>query len=516
MQDRYRVCLPLASTDRAVERLAELCGAWRQIPLADTKKLETGHQWEDAMQSVESRLVVLPSGFVWGLRHRIRDHEDPALQWMTDIGLAVEHDSAWLSVGNHIATSEHAPPRPIVRPRTRPRIVPDAIREFGCKLPIGPNVRTLDAESESIRSFLTELYDPQRRYPILFVSCRNETDRPVAHVSELGDWLSGIASVVVAKNRFPSRRLSEYLPPSLNCWDGAVRLYWPGLNAMDPPHMHRVWRAEMVREHDGSQNDGDGFKNLLLGRICDLLAHRRLLRFVDWPTLERLAAEQEMHAAVGRAKAEGKQDELLALFETDNLRLSQQLREVSEDRDTLQDRVDTLETERDYWREQARSASGGIVTVDAENFVPQTVAEAVDWAEAKLSSQLAFALNNKSDRNTPYGWPQEVGSGLQWLATTYRDAKLGIRRCMDLDRSIKEGCEASWFWKGGQSEITVTSFSNWYECTYQGQRHEVREHIGTGKSKRPEETIRIAFKWLESEEKVLIGYIGQHQRTTTT
>jgi hypothetical protein len=44
----------------------------------------------------------------------------------------------------------------------------------------------------------------------------------------------------------------------------------------------------------------------------------------------------------------------------------------------------------------------------------------------------------------------------------------------------------------------------------------VREHIGTGKSKRPEETIRIAFKWLESEEKVLIGYIGQHQRTTTT
>jgi uncharacterized protein YgiM (DUF1202 family) len=87
---------------------------------------------------------------------------------------------------------------------------------------------------------------------------------------------------------------------------------------------------------------------------------------------------------------------------------------------------------------------------------------------------------------------------------------------MDLDRSIKEGCGASWFWKGGQSEITVTSFSNWYECTYQGQRHEVREHIGTGKSKRPEETIRIAFKWLESEEKILIGYIGQHQRTTTT
>ena len=516
MQNRYRVCLPLNDSDRAIERLAELCGQWRQIPLAETKQLEIGHCWEDATQSVESKLVDLPTGFVWGLRHRIRDHEDASLTWMTDIGLAVEQGAAWLSVGNHIATSEHAPPRPVIRPRTRPRIVPDAIREFGCRHPVGPAVRVLDSDSDSIRNFLRELYDPQRSYPILFVSCRNETDRAVLDTQELGDWLAGVVSVVVAQNRFPSRKLSEYLPPSLNCWDGAVRLYWPGLNAMDPPHMHRVWRPETVRELDDTENGGAGFKTMLLGRICDLLSHRRQLRFVDWPTVERLEAEQEMRAAVARAKAEGKQDELLNLFEADNLRLTDQLRAAVEERDQQQERADNLEVEKDYWRNQAQAGAGGDAASQAVELDPQSVGEAVDWAEQNLSNQLIFALNNRSDRDTAYGWPSEVAKGLQWLATTYRDAKLGIRRCHDLDLSIKEGCDASWTWKGGQSDITVSSYSNWYECSYGGQRHEVREHIGAGKSKRPEETIRIAFKWLESEEKVLIGFIGQHQRTTTT
>ena len=164
---------------------------------------------------------------------------------------------------------------------------------------------------------------------------------------------------------------------------------------------------------------------------------------------------------------------------------------------------------------QAHGA-GGDAASQAVELDPQSVGEAVDWAKQNLSNQLIFALNNRSDQDTAYGWPSEVAKGLQWLATTYRDAKLGIRRCHDLDWSIKEGCDASWSWKGGQSDITVSSYSNWYECSYGGQRHEVREHIGSGKSKRPEETIRIAFKWLESEEKVLIGFIGQHQRTTTT
>lgn len=516
MQNRFRVCLPLRESTRAIERLAQLCGEWRNIPLAETKRLETGHCWEDATQSVESKLLDLPAGFVWAMRHRVRDNTDASLTWMTDIGLAVEQGTAWLSVGNHIATSEHAPLRPIIRPRTRPRIVPAAIREFGCRYPVGPAIRILESTPDSIRGFLEEIYDPQRRYPIVFVSCRNDTDCPVADAEELGDWLAGVASVIVAQNRFPSRKLAESLPPNLNCWDGAVRLYWPGLSATDPPNMHRVWRPELIREHDDTQNGGVGFKAMLLGRISDLALHRLHLRYIDWQTVERLEAEHDMRREMARARSEGNPDELLKLFESENLRLTDQLRIAIDERNQQRERADRLEVEKNYWRTQSQTEKGGQSNPQEMEFVPHSVGEAVDWAETNFSSQLVFALNSRSDRCTAYTRPSEVAIGLRWLATTYRDAKLGITGCADLDLSIKGTCGAWWFWKGGQSDTTVGIYSNWYECSHAGQKHEVREHIGSGKSKRPEETVRIAFKWLDVEEKVLIGFIGQHQRTTKT
>ena len=42
------------------------------------------------------------------------------------------------------------------------------------------------------------------------------------------------------------------------------------------------------------------------------------------------------------------------------------------------------------------------------------------------------------------------------------------------------------------------------------------EHIGTGTSKEPRYAIRIDFAFDEGNQKVLIGYIGQHQRTDAT
>lgn len=55
-----------------------------------------------------------------------------------------------------------------------------------------------------------------------------------------------------------------------------------------------------------------------------------------------------------------------------------------------------------------------------------------------------------------------------------------------------------------------------YFFTYQGKSYPLKEHIGTGSSKHPEQTVRIAFFYHEEEGKVVIGYLGQHQRTDAT
>ena len=514
MQTRYRASFPVATTDRVVERLAELCGAWRNMPVTEAKQLEFGHRWADGGQSVESRFVAADRGLVWGLRHSMSDPESADLTWMTDVGLVMNDGSGWISISNHISTDGISGARPIRRTRTRPRIVVDAVRTFGTRSPLGPQARVLGSTSAAVMDFLREVYSPERSYPIVLVSCRNDTDRPVINADQLADWLVGIASVVRMETRFPALRLREHLPSAVGCWDGAVRLYWPGFSTMDPPHVHRLWLPDSIR--DLGESGGVGFHHHLLAVVCDLLAHRRLPNFIDWSDITRLAAEQEVAAAIARAKSEGNEPELVSLLESENRELTKRSAQLLDEVGALSSRVDGLEAECDYWRSQARAASGESDSAARDIDAIASVGEAVEWAKEAFGGKLAFALNNKSDPDSVFSEPAEVARALQWLATTYREVRLDIRRCQNLDLSIRQECSASWFWRGGQSEITASSFANWYECSYNGRKYGVLEHIGTGRSKRPEETIRIAFTWLEDDEMVLIGYIGQHQRTAKT
>ena len=41
-------------------------------------------------------------------------------------------------------------------------------------------------------------------------------------------------------------------------------------------------------------------------------------------------------------------------------------------------------------------------------------------------------------------------------------------------------------------------------------------HVKTGTVKDPRHTIRVAFEWDADERMVVIGFIGQHQRTQGT
>ncbi len=71
-----------------------------------------------------------------------------------------------------------------------------------------------------------------------------------------------------------------------------------------------------------------------------------------------------------------------------------------------------------------------------------------------------------------------------------------------------------WDFSAHQSDAATGRFKEWYECNWEGRTYSVTDHVGTGISKRPEETIRIAFAWDKGRKIIVIGYIGQHQKNT--
>lgn len=148
-----------------------------------------------------------------------------------------------------------------------------------------------------------------------------------------------------------------------------------------------------------------------------------------------------------------------------------------------------------------------------EQLPVSSVSEAIDRVKQRYAGRIVFALNNKSDPVIPFRDPDEVFAALEWLATFYVEARTGRQRCTRLDHELAKTLPG-WDYSARQSEGTVGQNPEWYRCTWEGRRYEIDEHIGYGASKRPEETIRIAFAWDSDRETVVVGYVGQHQRNT--
>ncbi len=143
---------------------------------------------------------------------------------------------------------------------------------------------------------------------------------------------------------------------------------------------------------------------------------------------------------------------------------------------------------------------------------PKTVKEAVTLAEKTFPDKLVFALNSKSDRRSPFQRPEEVFDALAWLATVYCETRKRPGQPPGFDKLLKESCPG-WSYKPKQTEVTKEQFEEWYTTTVDGQRYELDPHIGKGTSFDRQRTMRIAFAWDSAAERVVVGFIGLHQRT---
>ena len=142
----------------------------------------------------------------------------------------------------------------------------------------------------------------------------------------------------------------------------------------------------------------------------------------------------------------------------------------------------------------------------------KNVKDALSLAQRTFTDELLLALNSRSDDNTAFAKPQEVFAALAWLATDYREKMLKPDSGTELNDSLRRVC-SNWFYVPRQAPTTKGKFSDWYETKVNGSVFELYEHIGRGRSHNIKSTIRIAFAWSREDARVVIGYIGRHQKT---
>ena len=151
---------------------------------------------------------------------------------------------------------------------------------------------------------------------------------------------------------------------------------------------------------------------------------------------------------------------------------------------------------------------------DAPEFAA-TVDEALDKSKTCWPGAFAYAFNNRSEpRGYPFKDADQFFRGLRFLATTFRDAMAGRKDCPDLVTACKEECGLNY--SPNQSPSTMGEFPEYYRTRYDGEDVPLTRHVGRGNNKDPRLSFRLAFHYDKDRDRVVLGYLGQHQRTRAT
>ena len=475
---------------------------------------------------VQTHRVTADEMNAWGFRLTHPDADDHDLAWAVEMTVAVKKgqtphftcSSSIIDRGNVL--------RPIRRRPSRPGIVADVLDQIGGRsvFPLVTKPLDLSESDKDCDTLVQVLLSDKRTHPLVLISVDNASQQPLVEPLKVASHLAGLAHVVLARNSDVTWKLRGLIPNQLNGYHGAIRLYWPGFQFTDPSYLHPLWPPETILKYGGVHRATTEVTLHLLESISSIASFKVPKQYVTWDQVleleRRKVVAEAKQQAMAESEASGKTTVWAKMLEEDN---AQQISEIRSLRGQLAAQAEETERQRSIaesfryaFQLKGREVGSQEKASLPHSLPPDSVANAVLNAERDHKDKLAFAFNNKSEhKDSPFLASDEVERALNWLASSYWNARSGQQSCPDLDKSAREAIPG-WSFSGGQKKHSVGKHESWYTCIWNGKTYWIGEHMGCGTSKRPEETIRIAFDWDDEQKRVIIGFIGQHQRNSNT
>lgn len=136
----------------------------------------------------------------------------------------------------------------------------------------GTAARWIEA-SDAADFAVNVLMDPERKRPVVAVTTHRHADAPTIDLDELTGALKGHADVVALRTGEATWELSAALPSRLDVYDGAARIWWPGLTTTSDPYDHPLMFIYGPR-------DAEQVARRIVAAICG--GDRRAGRFGTW------------------------------------------------------------------------------------------------------------------------------------------------------------------------------------------------------------------------------------------
>jgi hypothetical protein len=236
-----------------------------------------------------------------------------------------------------------------------------------------------------------------------------------------------------------------------------------------------------------------------------------------------------LRAALLRKQTEGA-EEWRTLYEAEIDALRDQLKEAEESESTAVDLAESLEKERNYYREEnarLRACNENLRasldarangTTTAEERLPENYEDLAHWAGEQFVGRLE--LHPRAIRALKQAKYEDIGlvcRGLALLAREYRNMRMGWDGAKEAwEQGLREtGLDFS----GSISESRAGQEGEAYFIDYpphSRQRRLLEFHLRRGTSREQQRCLRIYFLWDEDTQQVVVGWLPSHLDTRLT
>ncbi|WP_355284333.1 hypothetical protein [Methylobacterium sp. EM32] len=353
--------------------------------------------------------------------------------------------------------------------------------------------------SEEVENFMSLLNSDARKIPIVVVSRFANGNKNIVNVDELSQRLAGVAFVVEAEDNLATRMISRELG-KLGCYDGAIRIYWPGFAKSDAVTRHPLILGRKIEEH------GAGKTVSILERLIFSVIS---FRFAPDPRLTTVEIEAEQ-----RKRAERTQQAI----QTSGVDWEQYALEIDSELTEARSEIIGLKAENENLRQNANldfsyfEEVEDLPTEEIPERDPKSVQEAVTFAGEDFSNVEILISAFDAASKSPFVRPKEVYEALSIMSAVC--TKWSENRTNNVTQMLREaglGRRVTSF----ISSTTESKHGDEYTFNYNGTRTLFEPHITLGSGSA---NTCLSIHYILDEDKAcfVVAHIGRHLTNTRT
>jgi hypothetical protein len=450
------------------------------------------------------------------------DDTDSSMRWTTDITLARLEDRLQFALQLGVASANF-----VIRPAWltigRPRIVSDILADYSCwagPQPILPHKQVV--QSADVPTFVNEiLLDEKRTLPVVIVSHARFKEEAVVSPDRVHDTLLGFAHVAVF-DKWSAFRLTDSLGKALSCYNGCVRIYWPGLTRTADPMQHELYFPIQIEKFETSGKPLDR-------RLFNFLAKVSSFRFAEGEVIreiksridaERLAEAERIRKQIQQGGNDAKTlQDLQPLYDLalgENESLLQRVGELEREKSELATDLATAKSNWAFYQEyQALSTEDEAhPTEETPDLELESARAALDQARKDFGQDLVI-LDSATDSvsESEFTRPDEVYQALMAIrdvGTLYFDS---IRNRTSMG-TWAEQLGTRGFTQYSQTESDTVKndyrkYGRYREFVLNGSKRKIYQHLDLGGGDR-KNCLQIYFEADRDLGRVIIAYCGEH------